>query len=139
MKKISLTSVAFTGEVVLNFNDFGLLTGFDTQGAELTEAQQIYFLKRLPKELSAIERLLAGSNTAKLTEINTEVSFDMFWNRYNEKVRSSKKKAYARWVKMPQAEQIKAYNYINKYNRSLGTGIARKYAETYLNAELWNN
>lgn len=40
---------------------------------------------------------------------------------------------------MTSAEQGKAYRFIGRYIASLGQGIRQKYAETYLNAELWNN
>jgi hypothetical protein len=63
----------------------------------------------------------------------------MFWKKYNDKERSSKKRTLAKWNKMSQVEQTKAYNYIQKYFNSIPNGVETKYAETYLNAELWNN
>jgi len=139
MKKYSLTSIAFTGEVIFEFDDAGLLVRFDTASAELSQEQQITILKRLPRELSEMQRVLGKSDTAKLTEIEARVSFDMFWNRYDEKIRSSKKKALKIWNRMSEADQFKAFRYITKYEQSLYPGTAKKYAETFLNSELWNN
>jgi hypothetical protein len=135
----SLTSNSFAGEVYFEFDDEGLLIRFDCTNAQLSEQQQIFLLRRLPRELSAIKSFMDNSPTAKFTELNQEITFEMFWNRYNEKLRSSKKKAEKIWNKLGRADQQKAYRYIARYEASLYTGTAKKYAETYLNAELWNN
>lgn len=139
MKTYSLTSVAFEGEVTFEFDENGLLQRFDMSQANLSEQQQITVLKRLPRELAEMQRVLGKSDTAKLTEIDTEVSFDAFWNRYDEKIRSSKKKAFKIWNRLGKADRFKAFRYIQKYEQSLYAGTAKKYAETYLNSELWNN
>ena len=135
----SLTSSAFEGEVIFDFDDNGLLVRYDASGANLTEGQQVFLLRRLPRELAQIKTFLENSPTARFTPIEQEVSFDMFWNRYNEKVRSSKKKAMKIWSRLSRADQIKAYRYIARYEQSLYQGTPKKYAETYLNAEIWNN
>jgi len=74
-----------------------------------------------------------------VTEIDQNITFDKFWNRYDDKLNSSKKKTQVKWNKMPAAEQAKAFRYIGKYFASIPSGTRKKYAETYLNAELWNN
>jgi hypothetical protein len=139
MKKYSLTSVAFDGEVVFEFDDAGLLLRFDMSQASLSEDQQLFILRKIPRELSEVQRVIANSDTAKLTEIDTEVSFEAFWNRYDEKIRSSKKKSLKIWHRLSKTDKIKAFRFIQKYEMSLYQGTAKKYAETYLNSELWNN
>ena len=139
MKRFSLTSVTFEGEVIFSFNDDNLLMSFDQTGASLSEPQQVFLLKNLPRDLVDIEKFLKKSPTARFVELNDAVTFDTFWNRYDEKVRSSKKKALKVWNRMTRAEQIKAVSYIPRYLQHLPPGTEKKYAETYLNAELWNN
>jgi len=139
MKTYSLTSTAFPGEVIFDFDDAGYLVKFDTSGADLSEQQQLWLLKKMPKHLSRVKQVLENSNTATLTEINQDVTFDSFWNRYNNKVRSSKKRTLARWNRMSRTDRLRAFNFIVKYEATLTNGIEKKYAETYLNAELWNN
>lgn len=139
MKTYSLTSTQFLGEVIFGFSNDGKLAYYDARDADLTVEQLAWISGRMPKHLAHINRLISQSNTATLTEINTEVTFDMFWNRYNYKDRSSKKRARQKWNRMSKGQRVKAYNYIQKYELSLKPGIDRKYAETYLNAELWNN
>jgi len=139
MKKLSFTSGAFTGEVILTFNELGFLVSYDALSAQLTPDQQKWFLQKLPCELAEVERVLAGSPTAKLTEISLDITFDMFWSRYNDKVRSSRKKAMLKWIRMSNSDRTKAYHFISKYEMNIPQGVSRKYAETYLNNELWNN
>ncbi len=135
----SLTSSHFEGEVLLTFDDNGILTGYDTSRAVLTDQQKIWLAGKLPKFLTSINSILGESPTAKLTSIKQEVTFDQFWNRYDEKIRSSKKKAQAKWNKMGATDRFKAYSFITQYERNIIPGMAKKYAETYLSAELWNN
>lgn len=138
MKTFSLTSPAFVGEVTFEFNDLGLLVSFDTKAAELSEQQQIFLLKGLPRELAEVQKMLERSPNAKFIETTKEITFDMFWKRYSAPLNSKKKKAEQRWGRMSKAEQRKAYLHIVKYEMNLG-GVAKMYAETYLNSELWNN
>ena len=139
MKIYSLTSTAFSGEVIFEFDDAGNLVSFDMKGAELSQAQQTWILRSMPKHLAHVLKVLGDSKTATLTEIKQEVTFDLFWNRYNLKDRSSKKRTVAKWNRMSRADQVRAFNHISKYELTLKPGVDKKYAESYLNAELWNN
>jgi len=139
MKTYSLTSTAFEGEVLFVFNEHDLLMSFDQSKATLNEAQQVFLLRKLPRDLVDIKQFLELSPNATFTEVKQEVTFEMFWNRYDEKVRSSKKKAARVWQKMTKTDQVKAYSFITKYFMNIRQGTEKKYAETYLNAELWNN
>lgn len=134
-----MTSSAFAGEVVLEFDDAGNLIRYDASAATLSETQQRWMLHNLPKHLAHVTKVLGGSPTAKLTEIKEEITFDKFWNRYDMKVQSSKKKSQQRWNRMSKSERYKAFNYIGKYEMNIPNGVSKKYAETYLNSEVWNN
>jgi hypothetical protein len=139
MSLYSLTSTAFDGEVLFEFNDAGILQKFDTSAAQLSEQQQLWILKKMPKHLAHVKMILGDSETATLTELKQDVTFEMFWNRYNEKVRSSKKKAERIWNRLTKTNQVKAFRGIVAYERNIPGGVLKKYAETYLGAELWNN
>jgi hypothetical protein len=133
----SLTSNNFTGEILFTYNDAGLLTAMEVN-ADLDEKQHIGFLKMLPCNYNALVDWQRKHSHLSITEVLDNVTHDMFWDKYDDKIRSSKKKSLARWNKHSKADQIKAYNFISTYNRNRGTA-EKKYAETYLNAELWNN
>jgi len=133
-----ITSPAWEGYIEIEFNLAGYMIRTDTKQADLSEEQQKWFLIKMPRELSELQRVIEGT-TAKLSEVNGNITFEMFWNRYDEKLRSSKKKALKIWNRMHVIDQNKAFKFIQKYETSIPSGVAKKYAETYLNAELWNN
>ena len=76
----------------------------------------------------------------QIVEIQDEITFEQFWEAYNYKV-GNKKRVMRRWQAMPLPERAKAIQHIRKYNFYLAhhPNIERKYPETYLNAEEWNN
>ncbi|KAF0198455.1 MAG: hypothetical protein FD170_4001 [Bacteroidetes bacterium] len=139
MKRYSLTSSSFTGEVIFVFNDFNLLESFDTSGAQLSEKQQIFILRELPRELYEMERVVGNSTSAKLTELSAELSFEMFWKRYKAPLNSKKKQAENCWKRLTHARRSLAYKFIPIYESRMEPGVAKLYAETYLNSGPWIN
>ncbi|HPI31111.1 MAG TPA: hypothetical protein PLS26_11350 [Bacteroidales bacterium] len=139
MKHYQLTSNAFDGAVDLFFDDAGMLMKFDMTGASLSKKQQEWILRDMYPELNELKRQLSESGTAKITEVTTEVTFEMFWDRYDDKINSSRKRTLQKWNRMTKTDQLRAYTYINRYLNNLPSGTRKKYAETYLNSELWNN
>ncbi len=135
-KTYIMTSPAFDGEVVFNFQ-YDALIGYDTTGANLSVQQITYLAQNLPRTLNEIQSFLAKSPTIEFKCL--ELTFEMFWNKYDEKQLSSKKKAQAKWDKITKTEQMKAYRFVDVYFSHIPSGTRKKYAETYLNAELWNN
>ena len=60
----------------------------------------------------------------------------MFWDKYGYK--EDKPEAIAKWNKLKPEEQFEAYNYIDRYNSNLArSGVAKKYAKTYLHNKPW--
>ena len=74
----------------------------------------------------------------EVVELSMDITFLMFWDKYNDKSRSSKKKCEAMWNRLSAADRVKAYYHVDTYNRHRGNA-EKKYCETYLSAELWNN
>lgn len=139
MKTYLLTSPKWPGEIEVVYNDLNLMVSIDISRADLAEKQQIYFLRDLPREMAELMKLKEKSPTLVITEVEQEVTFEMFWNKYDEKIRSSRKRTERAWNRMSKTNQVKAYRFIQKYKMNLLPGTNPKYAETYLNAELWNN
>ena len=108
----------------------------DLTNADLTEKQQIWFLQKMPREFSELQRVITGTS-AKLTAITKEITFDDIWEKFDYKV--GKKEALSRWNKMPKAEQIKAFNFIQKYKARKSDTQAQLYLASYLNKERWND
>ena len=141
MKRVLITSSKFTGEIELVYNDDDVLVKYDATRAELTDRQIVLFMKYLPREelaLQALKERFAGMN---ITEVQTEVTFDQFWKAWfkdRPKDNSSKKRSEVRWNRMTVRDQVKAYSYITTYMGKVKPGTEPKYAETYLNSEVWN-
>ena len=136
METYILTSEAFEGQVIISSNNGKLSANFID--STISIGQQKFVLDMMTK---GIKEMLAHFNKpgGQNKMIVMVIDFDMFWNKYDDKISSSKRRAKAKWDKMSEAERAKAYHYIGKYFCSIPGGTRKKYAETYLNAELWNN
>lgn len=135
MRVFEIASTKFTGKVIVKFNDQDCFAGIDFSEADVTVGQVQWFLKRIPANSHAMGMFLAGM----VTEVLESIDFAAFWNRYNDKARSSRVKTERVWNRMSRAEQVKAYNFVPKYFNSIPGGVMKKYATTYLNDQLWNN
>jgi len=64
------------------------------------------------------------------------VTFDDLWEKYGYKV--DKLEAQKVWAKMKAHEQEAAYKFIDKYEAQIkSSGVAKKYAKTYLRTKPW--
>ena len=141
MKTILITSDKFTGAIELQYDDSDYLVKYDATGAELDEKQKVLFLKYMPRDDVQLTELLNRFSNLKSTVIVKEVTFDDFWRAWfkdRPKDNSSKKRSELRWNKMNKREQLKAFQYIPAYMGKVKPGTEPKYAETYLNSEVWH-
>ncbi len=83
------------------------------------------------------KKMAAFPNTT-VVEMADNITFEMLWNKYNDKIRSSKKRSEKLWQKLSVDDRVKAFYYIDVYNKNRGNA-EKKYCNTYLNDELWNN
>lgn len=140
MKTYIFTSDKFTGEIEYRFNERDLLVGFDIR-AQFSNEQYSWTYANMPVTSLDMHDLTIKVPCSKFVEIKVELTFAQFWKQYfagRGKDNSSKKRAEAKWNRMSHGEQAKAYAYINKYMSKISYGTQPKYAETYLNSELWN-
>jgi hypothetical protein len=138
MKTFVFTSSAIEGEIEFRYNEDGTLIYFENR-AILDKHQHGYLIRHFPFTIPELVRLSRNGKQSKLTEVEIEITFDMFWTRYDHKAVSSKKKSEAIWKRLSKADKQKAYHYIYRYFQSLPAGVAKKYTETYLNSSIWNN
>ena len=131
-----MTSPKIDGEVEFTFNDDGSLERI-VFPANFTQKQYDFTFKSKPYCIELMEQFIAESSYATFIKETKPLRFEDFWNKYGEKEHSSKKKTEIKWKNMPKSARIKAYNYINRYKMSLPQGVRMKYAETYLNSEIW--
>lgn len=136
MKIYHLTSDVFGGYVEYRFSGNGMLIKMDIK-ADVSEHQQRFLLQNVPQCVADLMQF--KNETTRVTEIVTEVTFEMFWKRYDDKINSSRKRTEKKWNRMTPADRGMAYLHIPVYFRAIPPGTRKKYAETYLNDELWNN
>lgn len=134
----TITCPKFAGAVKIIFAD-GYCQSYNSSEAVLTDKQKLYFTDKLSLTEEAFLNTLGQAGIFTIVGEKEALTFDMFWNKYNEKAHSSKKKTQAKWQRMSKEQQIKAYMHIPAYFKNIPNGIAKKYAETYLNSEIWNN
>ena len=106
---------------------------------EVKDAETIgKVLANIPITLTDFLKWAAAFKGMTTVEITQSITFETMWRQYDDASRSSKKKSRAIWDKMKKDDQVKAYHYYPKYERNRGSAD-KKYLETYLRAELWNN
>lgn len=119
----------------------GLLAEFKLLEGELDDKQVNWlFIKgKFPYQ----EKQIKGWNSISNFKIEVglpDLSFDAFWNSYNNKV-GKKKMAENTWNKLSTGNKLKALQAIKDYNRYLSRkpGIDKAHATTYLNQEYFDN
>ena len=142
LRKFVYTSSHLEGEVTLGYDkESEYLFFFDLAKSNPTNDQHVSLLRNFPFTLAELKALVGkDKDNRKLIEVVEIVTFTMFWDAYNYKTLSHKIKTERAWNKLSDADQIKAFQFIPKYNKEIGkTGIAKMHAQTYLNSFLWNN
>jgi hypothetical protein len=114
-----------------------LLAGIKIR-AILDKAATDWLIANLQPNLSDFLKWASTQKGLVVVELAQRINFLVFWDKYDDKLRSSKKRSEKLWDKLSQPDQAKAYYFIDTYNRNRGSA-EKKYCETYLNAELWNN
>lgn len=120
----------------MSYNRHGLLCGFTVMDKDVEKLNtQLEQFKNFYREQDFL--LSAKEHKLKLTRVEVEVSFEMFWDAYKQKD-CGRTKAEQTWNKMPKAEQVQAFEFIPAFNSILkNSGTAKPYATTYLNQKRW--
>ncbi len=134
-REFVLTSDRFNGELRYCFRG-EMLTCIDASECTGLNAQ---IFRTAPLTLAeTLEQLKKSTSHPLFVEVTTEIPFEEFWKKYNNKL-GNKKRTERKWNSMPKAERVKAFRFIDKYVAMLNNGVEMKYPETYLNSEIWNN
>lgn len=134
MKIYQLPSTIFQCDVRITYNDHGTLINFevmnpDAKPENATETSRLYVTENGFKE--AVKHF-----GLKVIEVQREITFDMFWKRYNYPL--DKQPAQKAWMKLSKDSQIRAYDYIPMYeSQRKSTGSNKKYPATYLNSGIY--
>lgn len=79
----------------------------------------------------------AKERNIKVTKVNREITFDMFWDAYAYKS-SGKQEAENAWKKLSKEDRLSAFDYIPVYEGLLKLNpVSKLYAASYLNKKRW--
>ncbi len=137
MRKFLIThKTHWSGTIDVLYNN-DILIRVDFQNAIIKSNVIKEFLQRLSPTIEQISKELGEK--CVITESDFEITFEDFYNAYNNKV--SKKRALAIWIKLNKADQLGAYLGIKPYNKFLtSTGFRQKAdPDTYLRNRYWEN
>ena len=137
MKKYILTAPKMTGAITVGFDVHSYVVFYHNE-ADLDERQKRWLLNNFPfteQHLTKLKELLNG----QLEEVATEITFEVFWEKYGKKI--NKKRCEAVWKKMTDTQKAHAVLNIWVYDRYLTrTGFRAKVdPEKYLGSEYYLN
>lgn len=105
---------------------------------EVSDIQHKWLINHVPGKEEHL-KLYSKEDKFVVELIPKDLSFDAFWNAYEYKT-GSKPKSAKLWSKLTNAERVRVFNHIPKYNRHLKMkNTAKAYPTTYLNGEYYNN
>lgn len=138
MRKFLMTGEKFTGEIAALYNQQEVLVQLDMATTNLTPNQRRKLLCGMPCTIAEMAACFEGKIT--IVESAFEVTFDMFWQRYNMK--RNKLAAEKLWDKLRKTEQVEAWHRIeayDKYCKKNGHWYQRMYPDTYLRGRHWED
>jgi hypothetical protein len=144
MKTFLLVSKQIDGEgVFFGYNEDGLLVRFEIKG-KATPVQIKYLQQWMPRTIADFETFKHivenNGSKSKMIEVQTDLSFERFWEEYNYKV-GKKPRAKNLWEAMDDADRARALAYIKRYNQYLSQhpGQDRQHPTTFLSYRQWDN
>lgn len=138
MKRFLISSPKFTGEAELFYNTDGILCKIDCTETSMDENTITRFKNSVPAGLSKLQE--SFSPTTVIVEADFEVTFDMFWKKYDKKI--NKSRCIMLWCKLSKSMQVLAFYGITPYYKFLKKeGEWRKPVdpENYLRNKYWEN
>lgn len=137
MKRFLITSPKFHGQAELLYTDAGVLCKIDVTDTNMGAQTVHQFKASVPAHTDMLG--VAFSNLTTIVEAEYEVSFEMFWKKYNEK--RNKKRCLILWSKLNKVQQVQAFFGVEAYFKYLKENGWRNKADpdTYLRGEYWEN
>lgn len=138
MRKFTITSPAYTGEASLIYADDGTLKVIDASLTNMPANVMQSFKAKVPAHVDAITECFANTQ-AVIVESDYEVTFDMFWEKYD--LKRNKQDALKLWNKMSKQEKVIAFHSLYSYERYLlrNTWCNKMYPDTYLRGKHYHD
>lgn len=137
MKRLHVTIEGLSGCIEIVYRDNGALRSFDFD-FDMDEKATKWIIDRIPLSF-AMPDFAGTKKKFTIIEVPEQITFIMFWDKYNDKINSSKKRSEAAWDRLSKAKQVRAYRFIDVAFANMFNGQRKKLAEKYLTDENWNN
>lgn len=122
------------------YNLKGVLIFFNVMEGDLTDKQEkfLYLDGKFPWKETQIKQWSKLYPHATVEIGEPDLSFENFWKRYDLKVK--KENSEKAWNKLPDADKIKCFLRLKKYNAILAvTGQAKAHLVTWINQKRYND
>lgn len=139
MTRYIITSPRFTGEIHVLYGLDSRLLFIDFMKATLSDEQIAFFKEKVPVEFTQSFTDAFGTSRITVMQEGYKVSFEQFWNRYENKV--NRIRAEKQWNKLTEADQVNAYFKYPLYDRHLKLNPWKNKVdpERYLKDRYWEN
>lgn len=129
-----LSSDHFTGAIQVSYKS-GLLVFYDAISAELSEAQLVSLLKKMPREEQDLQ-IIRDTKYFIIKKLSEDLSFEAFWERYGKKIHTHRCEPL--WRKCSDAKKVLHLRGIEPYKAYIKrTGVAMVNPENYLRKEYY--
>ena len=138
MERYLISSHNYTGDAEIHYDSEGRLVRIDVSNTNMPCGMIDRFKEKVPSNVVALKMAFAGT-TATIVQAAFEISFDMFWTKYNRKL--NKKRTEPLFLKLSEADKVKAFYGIAEYDKFLKRENWRQKAdpEKYLRDRYWEN
>ena len=136
MTKYIITSPKIDGQIEMLYDQSQYCIFYNCD-AQLSDTQYMWWAANFPFTVIALHDLARNATGFTIVEVATPVTFDDFWEAYQNK-EGSKIKAEGIWQKLNVGERIAAIRYIVRYDKYLkAKGTAKALPSTYLHGKYW--
>ena len=138
MRRFIISSPHYNGQAEIIYNADATLCRIDLTETDMKASLVKGFKNRVPATVDELADAFTGTQV-KIIEADIEVSFDMFWKKYNKKI--NKSRCIILFTKMDKGLQLMAFMGIPDYDKYLKKESWRSKAdpETYLRNRYWEN
>jgi hypothetical protein len=122
------------------YNLKSILIYFNVMEGDLSEKQEkfLYINGKFPWKEAHIKEWTKLYKTATVEVGEPDLSFENFWKRYDLKVK--KEASEKAWNKLSDADKIKCFLRLKKYNQNLArTNQAKAHLVTWINQKRYND
>lgn len=136
MRRFLITSQKYTGQAEVIYNDLNTLVHIDCIDTDMSAVTMHHFKAAIGVTIDTIAVKLPS---CIVVEADYEVTFDMFWKKYNKKI--NKARCIMLWNKLNKTMTVQAFHGIEAYDKYLKKESWRTKAdpETYLRNKYWEN